>query len=74
MSGAVPQPGVTLPYSELSGFRMLPNLVTNASEFSLVIRNFSVPVINIFPRVRQMGREDLRKEVQTLGKWNRRLQ
>ena len=30
ITGVVPQPGDTLPYSELSGLRISPNLVLNA--------------------------------------------
>ena len=30
ITGVVPQPGATLPYSELSGLRISPNLVLNA--------------------------------------------
>jgi hypothetical protein len=30
ITGVVPQPGATLPYSELSGLKISPNLVLNA--------------------------------------------
>jgi hypothetical protein len=31
ISGVVPQPGVTFPYSEFRGFRRVPRFVTNPS-------------------------------------------
>jgi hypothetical protein len=37
MSGVVPQPGATFPYSEFSGFSRVPRFVTNPSLVALCL-------------------------------------